>query len=221
MYKLLFWLCIAALGLALYVSPSFFVRRMYEGFDNGPINPEQIHKLQQWNELQQVVKEMSQAPVPVVSDGPQASPLTKAPTKTNANVLPGPAGTASTNGDLMAMLQNFNSSVQQPQFNTPELTDTPPKPKIRATCAISTPEEASTMRSTPQTAEDAADTEEGGALNQGKSFQSTKPHPPAPVVVERIITKEVPSQCPPQIKCPDMRHYIRKDSIPCWACKLK
>jgi len=35
--------------------------------------------------------------------------------------------------------------------------------------------------------------------------------------------KECPRQkkCPPQQRCPDLTDYIRKDSIPCWNCKLK
>ena len=28
-------------------------------------------------------------------------------------------------------------------------------------------------------------------------------------------------KCPPQKMCPDLSDYIRKDSIPCWNCKLK
>ena len=28
-------------------------------------------------------------------------------------------------------------------------------------------------------------------------------------------------KCPPQKMCPDLTDYIRKDSIPCWNCKLK
>jgi hypothetical protein len=57
------------------------------------------------------------------------------------------------------------------------------------------------------------------ALAQGKAFQQTVP------VRERIVEVPVPRTCPspPATQCPtcpDMRDYIRKDSIPCWACKL-
>lgn len=53
--------------------------------------------------------------------------------------------------------------------------------------------------------------------------------PPNPPLEPQVITKYVevprkcppPPRCPPPPQCPDMRDYIRKDSIPCWACKLK
>ena len=34
------------------------------------------------------------------------------------------------------------------------------------------------------------------------------------------VCKPAP-KCPPQKMCPDLTDYIRKDSIPCWNCKLK
>jgi hypothetical protein len=45
---------------------------------------------------------------------------------------------------------------------------------------------------------------------------------PPPVCPRQVCPKP---QCPvvkcPKSKCPDMRDFIRKDSIPCWACKIK
>jgi hypothetical protein len=43
-----------------------------------------------------------------------------------------------------------------------------------------------------------------------------------------LVSSSIPHICPPRkIKyievpkaCPDMSQYIRKDSIPCWSCKL-
>ena len=58
------------------------------------------------------------------------------------------------------------------------------------------------------------------ALAQGKAFQSIKPKE---IIKERIVEVPVPRTCPKQQECPicpDMTNYIRKDSIPCWACKL-
>jgi hypothetical protein len=44
---------------------------------------------------------------------------------------------------------------------------------------------------------------------------------PLPVAAPAPIIKYIKEKCPPAPKCPDMRDYIRKDSIPCWGCKLK
>lgn len=80
------------------------------------------------------------------------------------------------------------------------------------------------------------------SLKQGESFQSigcTQPSRPRPRCVKpspprcvrpRPCVKPSPPSCirpspspsPPGCpKCPNMSDYIRKDSIPCWGCKLK
>jgi hypothetical protein len=71
-------------------------------------------------------------------------------------------------------------------------------------------------------------------LVQGVAFKETIPEPilkvktaPANSAVG-LVSSSIPPICPPpKIKyvkvpntCPDMSQYIRKDSIPCWSCKL-
>jgi hypothetical protein len=71
-------------------------------------------------------------------------------------------------------------------------------------------------------------------LAQGAAYKKTIPAPilkvktaPANSAVG-LVSSSIPPICPPpKIKyvkvpntCPDMSKYIRKDSIPCWSCKL-
>jgi hypothetical protein len=141
----------------------------------------------------------------------------------------------------------------EPQINTPDLVSLPsptaPSPSIRASGAKAQPDGAVSTRSLPQTAEEANKPVKSGGLEQGVSFQNTKPSPViivnqipyqssknagvagtgsarcphVPDMREYIRRDMIPEQapCPSQLRCPDMRQYIRKDSIPCWACKLK
>lgn len=85
------------------------------------------------------------------------------------------------------------------------------------------------------------------ALAQGQALQTTVPKLSVPetaaspkvLVKKEYVQVPVPTKCPPppkcpptpkcppqricppQAQCPDMSQYIRKDSIPCWGCKLK
>lgn len=92
--------------------------------------------------------------------------------------------------------------------------------------------QTNTMRSTPgQPVNQAQDS--GKSLLQGAAFQSTKPTAPVVIVEKHYVQEQsapgcAPTKpkcapkpsCPPP-SCPDMTDYIRKDSIPCWGCKLK
>jgi hypothetical protein len=131
------------------------------------------------------------------------------------------------------------------QTHTPDLGNHPvtelvESEPIKAVGAKELPKDASSTKSQPATSHE--DASKSSALEQGKSFEETIPKSNAnPVVVERVIEKvvRVPRKCPkqecpkqecpkqkcpkqecPSPVCPDMRDYIRKDSIPCWACKL-
>ena len=52
-----------------------------------------------------------------------------------------------------------------------------------------------------------------------KSSVSCPTCPTCPTCPVCPICPVAPS-CPPQKQCPDMRDYIRKDKIPCWACDI-
>lgn len=114
----------------------------------------------------------------------------------------------------------------------------PPTPAGNATSGTQQPVEYETMRSRPESTRTLPGASE--ALKQGDLYKTTLPRSPQPgqqgmigamgtqprVPAERIVyierepqeTYERPAVSP---NCPDMRDYIRKDSIPCWGCKLR
>ena len=86
------------------------------------------------------------------------------------------------------------------------------------------PDEYTSQRSQPASPRDVQKPSE--ALKQGTGFLVTKPYPADTDRQHRLNTlaKEDASQeesQPLNDNCPDMRDYIRKDKIPCWACNLK
>ncbi len=102
------------------------------------------------------------------------------------------------------------------------------------------PEEHATTKSQPGNPTEAPKV--SNALEQGKAALKSLQKPTPEREPEVLVKKEyirVPAKCPPpppcprvpkcpkvpacppQVQCPDMSQYIRKDSIPCWGCKLK
>lgn len=104
--------------------------------------------------------------------------------------------------------------------NTPVLeSPTAPVPKVEANGAKQAPAEYATMRSTPGNPRDLP--APSAALEQGAAFCASLPpaSAPAPEVRREVVVVQAPApRCP---NCPDMRDYIRKDSIPCWGCMLR
>jgi hypothetical protein len=102
------------------------------------------------------------------------------------------------------------------------------------------PEEHASTKSQPAKPTEAPKVSD--ALQQGKAALQTMQKPAPEREPEVLVKKQyirVPAKCPPpppcprapkcppapacppQVQCPDMTQYIRKDSIPCWGCKLK
>jgi hypothetical protein len=203
MFTLALWILIAVLGLILYVYPALTVRRMYEGFDSKP------------------------GTTPEAAAAAVATAAAAAAAKDNPEAIASPP-------DMASLLQKVEA-LMAPQIATPDLdsvvAETPSaKPKAKGLKAQ--PESVKEIRSEP------GEVEEGespsGALEHGKSFQDKKPRrapeeeeeetPTASCAPKKKATARrpsIPQTCPPAVQCPNMRDYIRKDSIPCWACKLK
>ena len=178
-FSMIFWVVIAVVGLILYTNPSMLVRRMYEGFDAHPTQPQAQVQIQQ------------QAPINVNS-----------------------------------MLRNLEQLIGTPG-NIPDVRPTMPTATPEQPHASNTgreqPKEAEGKSSLPQPVNEPASPSK--VLEQGKAFQQTmqKPVETQQIIRERIVEVPVPRTCPRQEACPacpDMQQYIRKDSIPCWACKL-
>lgn len=186
--------------------------------------------------------------IPALPEGFQNSPsstVAASPTKTNsvpAILGPRPAPAPSPNAlsspqqisELLKSLETLTTpNLEAPEIKLPSPTAQPQKPKSAG--AKPQPAPASSKKSQPSASKTHADSQE--SLKQGAAFKNTIPKapeehkcPPPRVIVKkvpqkcpqpRIVYKQVPRKCPPQQMCPDMSGYIRKDSIPCWGCKLK
>jgi len=115
--------------------------------------------------------------------------------------------------DLKSMLKKLEK-LMEPQIKTPD-TDTPPpssSDKVKASGLTKQPEYHDSVKSQPGTAKSYAS--DNTCLEQGKNYKSLYPS-------DTTYEKRIKQHCPPAVQCPDMRDYIRKDSIPFWACKLK
>ncbi len=237
MFTLFFWLFIALLGLLLYISPAFYIRRPYEPFENNM--PEMVS-----SGMPAVAggskPRPSSGPSPIVMpalpegfENAPSSTVSAAPRQTEsvpAILGPMPETTASPNvlsspQQMSDLLKNMEllitPNLEIPEQNMPSPTAS--AATITAVGAKAQPTGADSNKSEPAEAKVSFDTQE--SLKQGEAFKKTIPKAPEP----RVIIKEVPAKCPPAPKCPpqricptcpDMSGYIRKDSIPCWNCKL-
>lgn len=226
MKHIYFWVGIAVLGLALYLWPGLFVQRMYEGFATSlpPPYPEMAGWL---NANPTPTAEFLKTGPP-----PTAPPQVQMSIKANAEAAPAnlpasePPKQTPPSLDQLAQLQAI--------LDTPVASPTAPPPTVNAVGAKEQPKECESTRSKP--ADPYAANPVSMALQHGQSYLSTKPVVPiynrqlqevAPLLaanaanpVQPIVVNVVPEQSQPNV-CPDMRDYIRKDSIPCWGCKLK
>jgi hypothetical protein len=128
--------------------------------------------------------------------------------------------------NVNSMLRNLEQLIGTPG-NIPDVRPTMPTAVATQAHASNTgreqPKEAECKSSLPQPVNEPASPSK--VLEQGKAFQQTmqKPVETQQIIRERIVEVPVPRTCPRQEECPtcpDMQQYIRKDSIPCWACKL-
>ncbi len=194
---MLLWIGIALLGLALYVSPAFLKRssNVTEGFV-----------------LRDEIGPLADPSIPVTDLG--ASPV---PTEVEST----PNSTAGPSPDLNTLMRNaahkLNGGVNTPDLELPSPSELE---QVAASQGLrEQPKEYTSSKSSPSSS--AIKSASHASLQQGTSFQTIKPTREV-VVIERpakpaVKYVKVQAPCP---KCPDMRDYIRKDSIPCWNCKL-
>jgi hypothetical protein len=197
MNTVLLWIGIALLGLALYVSPAFLKRKniVSEGFV-----------------LRDEIGPLSDPSIPVTDLGASHNPT---------EIESTPNSTAGPSPDLNTLMRNVAQKLNG-GVNTPDL-ELPSPSELEQVAASQgmreQPKEHTISKSSPSNA--AIQPASHASLQQGTSFQTIKPAREV-VVVERpskpvVKYVKVHTPCP---KCPDMRDYIRKDSIPCWNCKL-
>jgi len=223
-YTLVFWLILAFVGLILYVYPTLSMRRMYEAFANSPPPADPGKSAADYTTIIQNMEKLLQPTLntPKLGDdavsplapknmpnSPQNTPTASVNTNTNTNASTPPTGGKSVPAD--------------------------------STVLKSTPQTAADAQKSA--------TDKSTGLDQGKVFQKSLPTTPVLEILVKNETssnnrensyeaykharrcartkicphpKKCPPQrqCPPPEQCPDMSKYIRKDSIPCWGCKL-
>ncbi len=213
MDKLLFWILIGTLGFLLYISPGYLIHRMYEGFGATNATP------------------LPEANVASKDAGKTTQVNTTGPA--SANLLPSepPKPAPPTQNQIQNLLELLDTP---PTLASP--TAPPPQQGV-ATSGTSQPVEYETTRSRPESTRALPGPSE--ALKHGNMYNASLPLNPQPGALgmigsmgtqprapaERIVYIERPSDdfARPAVSpnCPDMREYIRKDSIPCWGCKLR
>jgi len=210
MDNLFFWVFLGLLGLLLYISPGYLVHRMYEGFAE---------------------------PLPTPRKKMPKKTEVNANSFTSVNLQPSKKPVSSQN---QIQIQNLLDVLNTP---VPLASPTAPSVQPNASGAIAIPMEYETTRSRPQSTREQAPSSE--ALKHGGLYAKTRPRDPLPgsqgmlgsmgnqarTPAERIvyIERKRPRNCDDDNcdkpasnpNCPDMRDYIRKDSIPCWGCKLR
>ena len=217
MSTIFIWVCIAVVGVLLYIAPLF----KYEGFvdmstNMSPSKPGFIQPAIQSTKSAMTTIEDLLLSTPSFDDPEFGKPPASRPP-------PQPA-------------DSTKSSPSAPIESLP----LPPLPSVTHQADSHDPAHMSEMKSTPD-ATLLTDTL-GSALEQGSAFLGTNTFPPlpnepiaataataaasAPVCppCPQPICPELkcppPPRCPPQKQCPDMKDYIRKDNIPCWGCQL-
>lgn len=203
------WITIFVIGLFLYFLPLFLLNKQYEGFEN-----------EETLDPSEYIKQLKNIFEPAAIGTPDFS---TSPTYTLPNL--------STSVPEPVLIPRSTPSTPNPtvETKTPAMEQgssflqTKPLPDIQKTA---TPVSKSVNPLVDLKPKPAPATEKviikyvevPGKCPPQK--QATCPPPPPP---RKCPPPPPPRKCPPpppQKKCPNMRDYIRKDSIPCWACKL-
>jgi len=220
MTSLYIWILIFCLGLALYFAPVFLFDRRYEGFADAVATegvPEEdptkyLKQLKALLEPQAIgTPDFAFTASPTLP--PAQPPLTSGTVKTPEPVdnkcskpaLPNP--TPDTKTPAIEQGANFQQTKPNPTLTT--VTNKAPVLSTASPASMFVPIDALAAKA----AHKPQPTEEPEPVIKQEKHKC----PPAPKCPP---ARKCP-KCPPAPQCPDMRDYIRKDSIPCWACKLK
>ena len=206
MWPLVIWICIAVLGIVLYSIPSYL-----EGFDVPTIDANRESALA---DLQNLLNSTPN----FVNELPDTAPLYQPNiSKSLPDTVPSQVSpsNALNQGAAFQSIQDLSGAKKKPDSTQPDTNHI--------------------HRSKPQMFH--APTPNSDALKQGKAFQSAQdpsgittqqstqpPVCPTPACPTPVCPTPVCPKCPackniPK-PCPNMQQYIRKDSIPCWGCKL-
>jgi len=202
MKTLLFWIGLAILGFLLYISPGYLVHRMYEDFEA----PKQAPVKQ--TAATQIDLKPSAPPKPTPPTQNQIQNLQRL---LNTPVIESP--TAALSEQQQQPQQPVQSGRQQPA-EYEKIRSAPSHPAVITTPNVSLRDGQAFLASMPTEISQVSRGSFG--LYSPQRMQGAE-QAPAEVEFSRQIP-QVPGYNP---NCPDMRDYIRKDSIPCWGCKLR
>jgi len=148
--------------------------------------------------------------------------------------------------DVQGLLDNMKYMLQPNVLTTPDFSNLPSPtytapPPTMSRGSITPPVGSTVAKSQPATPN--PEVVKSSALEQGAAFDAKKAKSTIPDEEKKRTEKSVvstpaerkernvtqhrcpvcapPIVCPPAPICPNMRDYIKKDSIPCWGCKLK
>jgi hypothetical protein len=142
----------------------------------------------------------------------------------DANAIGGSLLTAAATPTTPLLDKLASAGAEEPDSRP---SPTAPTPIVGSSGSRAVPTASSTSLSQPSSTRELP--QESEALKQGTGFLDSKPFP-AELDVEqksaRVLGME--GAVNPAVvqgfqnpSCPDMRDYIRKDKIPCWACNLR
>ena len=217
MFTLFLWICLFVLGLAIYFAPVFLNRRMYEGFT------EEINTKEYLKKLKEIVQ-------------PQVTGTPELPSPDGAETTrsrPSPANPPTKPSGVLAQGKAYKKNIpKKPTKAKPSRKDSRKQKLVKGKAPAPKPSKKPVTKSKPAPSKPRK--EPSLVLAQGAAYKKTIPAPilkvktaPANSAVG-LVSSSIPPICPPpKIKyvkvpntCPDMSQYIRKDSIPCWSCKL-
>jgi FtsZ-interacting cell division protein ZipA len=228
MYLLLFFIGLAFLGLVIYLFPKLVGFKTLEAFIIVDFNRNRTPYVRRADptaeELQTLQAEMTAAAqsTPTLPEITQsavvAPPIQVEQSQPNTSSLsvvapveapPPPIVAAQAPPPTMASL------LATPVISAPLPSPTAQDPVIVANGLKPQPSASTSTRSMPQQTN--MPETRSKSLDQGRSFMANAAFPAQPTPAQPIRTSY---RRPPVKQCPDMRDYIRKDSIPCWSCKL-
>jgi hypothetical protein len=201
MKTLLFWIGLAILGFLLYIAPGYLVHRMYEDFEVPKQAPVK----------QTAATQLKLTP----SAPPKPTPPSQNQIQNLQRLLDTPVLESSTAAlsARQAPVQSDGGRQQPAEYE--KIRSAPSHPAIITTPNVSLRDGQAFLASMPSEISPASRGSFG--LYSPQRMQGTTQQAPAQVEFSRQI-QQVPGYNP---NCPDMRDYIRKDSIPCWGCKLR
>ena len=245
MWTIFTWIGIALLGLILYLLPAILKRSSLEGFAGlmsnpnlHPIDPRLITDLGLGDAIASLKTKLPSVDISGSKDNSGASNMVMTPPVTGEtpNVLS--PGMTQTNTkqlnvnpteltDVANLLTTIKDVAQPPDAKPSSTTSSTPAPALSAPPPppIGAEEQGKAYykkHNSQRLNTDNVSTYTGSSPTDSADYAPIDvPNPSQLLQCPKCPVCKPAPKCPPQKMCPDLTDYIRKDSIPCWNCKLK